>query len=122
MRAIFPPPDSDGSQVLRIHVFSCGTTRTVRLPLSRAVLLYIRVITRHEQVLDLSVVVLTRNCVKFKTIGLERHLAGANHSSSAQSVVQQGILSASKTILPESDLILRNFDRRCSGERQGARG
>jgi hypothetical protein len=30
-----------------------------------------------------------------------------HHSSSAQRVVQSGILSASKTILPESDLILR---------------
>ena len=43
---------------------------------------------------------------KFKTIGLERCLAGARHSSSAQWLVQQGILSASKVILDESELIL----------------
>jgi len=40
-------------------------------------------------------------------MGLERCLADAHQSSSAQWVVQHDILSESKTILAESDLILR---------------
>jgi hypothetical protein len=43
---------------------------------------------------------------KFKTIGLERCLAGSPHSSSAQWVVQHVIPAESKTIPAESDLIL----------------
>jgi hypothetical protein len=44
--------------------------------------------------------------VKFKTIGLERCLAGAPHSSPAQWEGQEDILAESETILAESDLIL----------------
>ena len=49
---------------------------------------------------------LVKNSNRLEPIGLERYLAGAPHSFSAQWVVQPGILAASKTILAESDLIL----------------
>jgi hypothetical protein len=59
-----------------------------------------------KQSLRRSVVVLQGIGAKSQTLGLERCLAGAHHSSSAQWVVKQDNLAESKPILAESDLIL----------------
>jgi hypothetical protein len=82
-----------------MQLFSWGTSQDLGPPAK--VLLYT------QQALGQCVVALTRDCVKFKTMGLERFLADAHHSSFAQWVVQHDILPESKTILAESDLILR---------------
>ncbi len=50
---------------------------------------------------------MTRDYLKFKTMGLEWCLSDAHHSAYGQWQANWIILAESKTILAESDLILR---------------
>jgi hypothetical protein len=85
---------------LQMHAFILGLICSLRLPL-------VRFWSKRKQTVGQPGVVLTSDWSNIQHDRIGAVFGGAHHNSSAQWVVPHGILAESKTVLSESDLILR---------------